>query len=592
MSFLSMSKFIHLVLVVLAFSSISDAVKCAPDGPLLPRPTTLHSSPKIAIAKESIKRLLDKATSGQLIVPWTVPNISFSVAFTALNSPSPSTPLFEYHHLATTNINGTKHVDGDSQYLIGSISKAVSDLLLLKSGLNVNDPITKYLPELKGKNLPIEWDQITLKSLGDHLSGMPGYYGFPEIYYLIPYFQALGFPELPVTEWPPCNVIGLNTGCSRKQLLDGFKKSHGMSAVNLRASYSSYSFTLISYALQVATGKNYSQLLHDELLIPLSMKNTGPSPGNDSKAVIPVTDNSWGADYGDSVPGGGLYSSTNDLTTLLNSLLNPHPTILPRSQILQWLKPTSFTTSLQTAVGLPWEIYRSQNLTPAHAHTIDIYTKAGAAYGYEGIIGLIEQYGVGFTVLTAGAKGQEAQSAVMETMLATLMPIVEEVTRDEAKSYAGQYTGAEGHMSTTVDNGPGLRLTSLTRNGSDIISALHLLFDSQGVSLGRLSDELRLYPTDISHEVSPTPKRDTENRGNVLIEEDWRLQYDIQDEEIKSDLPRIVEKEGLCFGWITGDAIFYAGEAVDRFVFVKEKGSGKVVGARVPALRLNLTLSS
>lgn len=178
MAFKNISMFLPLVLAVLTLSSVSDAVKCAPDGPLLPRPTTLYTSPKITSAKENLKALLDKATSGQLTVPWTVPNISFSVAFTALNGPSPSTPLFEYHHLATANVNGTKHVDGDSQYLIGSISKAVSDLLLLKSGLNVNDLITKYLPELKGDNTPIEWDQITLKSLGDHLSGMPGYCKF------------------------------------------------------------------------------------------------------------------------------------------------------------------------------------------------------------------------------------------------------------------------------------------------------------------------------------------------------------------------------------------------------------------------------
>lgn len=55
--------------------------------------------------------------------------------------------------------------------------------------------------------------------------------------------------------------------------------------------------------MQAATGKNYSQLLHDEILTPLNMTNTGPSPGDVAKAVIPPTeDNSWGGDYGDNVP--------------------------------------------------------------------------------------------------------------------------------------------------------------------------------------------------------------------------------------------------------------------------------------------------
>jgi CubicO group peptidase (beta-lactamase class C family) len=55
--------------------------------------------------------------------------------------------------------------------------------------------------------------------------------------------------------------------------------------------------------MQVATGKNYSQLLQDEILTPLNLINTGSSPGEDAKAVIPPTEgNSWGSDYGDNVP--------------------------------------------------------------------------------------------------------------------------------------------------------------------------------------------------------------------------------------------------------------------------------------------------
>jgi CubicO group peptidase (beta-lactamase class C family) len=47
-----------------------------------------------------------------------------------------------------------------------------TDLLLLKSGLNMDDPVTKYLPELEGESV-IQWEDVTLGALGDHLSGMP-----------------------------------------------------------------------------------------------------------------------------------------------------------------------------------------------------------------------------------------------------------------------------------------------------------------------------------------------------------------------------------------------------------------------------------
>ena len=56
-------------------------------------------------------------------------------------------------------------------------------------------------------------------------------------------------------------------------------------------------------------------------------------------------------------------------------------------------------------------------------------------------------------------------------------------------------------MKIEIDNGLGLRLKELTRNGSDIIEAIKTLWDSQSIKLGNLTDELRLYPTDVVKKV-------------------------------------------------------------------------------------------
>lgn len=56
-----------------------------------------------------------------------------------------------------------------------------------------------------------------------------------------------------------------------------------------------------------------------------------------------------------------------------------------------------------------------------------------------------------------------------------------------------------------------------------------------------------------------------------------------------SGLPVWEEIEQQCVAWQSSDAIVYAGESVDRFVFVKDKNSSEVVEVRVPSLRLNLT---
>ena len=70
-------------------------------------------------------------------------------------------------------MNGTKKLDRDSQYLIGSVSKVISDALLLKSGLNLDDPIIKYIPTLNNGSSVIDWNNITLRALASQLSGMP-----------------------------------------------------------------------------------------------------------------------------------------------------------------------------------------------------------------------------------------------------------------------------------------------------------------------------------------------------------------------------------------------------------------------------------
>ena len=349
-------------------------------------------------------------------------------------------------------------------------------------------------------------------------------------------------------------------------------------------------FTLLSYAMESVTGRNYSQLLHDEIITPLNLTNTGFSgSGNDSKAVIPPSEeNSWGSDYADQVPGGGLYSSSNDISKLLGDIISPQPKLLTRAQVKAWLKPHSMTSNMNMLVGLPWEIFRTRHLTPDYPHAIDLFTKSGTAVGYQGGITIIEQYGVGIVVLTAGARGAEAQLALERMLLGTLMPIVEEATREQAQTYTGNYSTPEsaevkGSISLGIDSGTGLRLLELSRNGSDILEALRTMWSSQVVYLGELVKDLRLYPTDVVKTIEGPG-------GTKNIEEEWRLQYDSEFEVGESDLPSWDELGQPCLGWMASNSIVYAGEPVDRFVFVRDGIDGQFLEVRVPSLRLNLTI--
>jgi hypothetical protein len=216
-----------------------------------------------------------------------------------------------------------------------------------------------------------------------------------------------------------------------------------------------------------------------------------------------------------------------------------------------------------------------------------VFTKAGTAIGYQSILAVIEQYGLGIVVLTAGARGAEAQQPIFELVVRAVVQAAEEVARAEAGVYVGKYSAQDGdvagEMEIGIDDGPGLVLKGLKMNGSDMIEGIRTLFDKigvGGVKVGNLSGEMRIYPTDVWRGVE-------EGR----VEEDWRLQFDVLEDSWTSGLPGWSERESMCKSWFTGDALYYGGEPVDRFVFVREGSGGKVVGATVPSLRLNLTLS-
>lgn len=560
---------------------------CTLPGPLLPKPTGLATAPSIADASSKLEGLFDHVVNGSLPVAFDPHDISFTIGLVSL---SDSKPLWEYHHLAPTNVNGMRYPNGDSEWMIGSISKVFTDLILLKLELNINDPVTKFLPQLASGDSETDWDSITLASLANHLSGLRMNYGYPEIYEVVPYFEALGFPPLGPSEFPLCGIAGLNRGCNSTQLLEGLKRSHLVLSPNDRPSYSSISFTVLSYALQAATGRNYTRLLRDEVLVPLNLTHTGELPGNDSNAVIPaVQPNSWGVDYGDNAPGGGLHSSLNDLCRLAHAILTR--TVLPNpTDVRKWLQPTGFAGPTNALVGSPWEIFRTTDLLANHQN-VDVHAKDGGALAYVARVALLDSYGIGLVAFTAGGKGNEALNPIVEAALAVFAPAVDEAARAEARVYAGMYQSRDGVDATLVveiDEGPGLKVRELSRNGTDILASIQTIWELQPVSPGKLNTDFRMYPMEITRKANLV-----RDGGEVdVVEEDWRMLItpDVSGVGNNSMLPRAGTGfwKSQCAAWQSVDTLYYGGEPIDRFVVDRDAVDGTVLGIRSPALRLDL----
>lgn len=108
--------------------------------------------------------------------------------------------------------------------------------------------------------------------------------------------------------------------------------SHPIAPPQSRPVYSNVAFTLLMYTLGTITSKTITELFH-EITVALGMPSTRPSPGDEALAVIPPVANTWGADFGDNVPGGGLVSTLADLSVFIQAILARSPVLGTPTQI-------------------------------------------------------------------------------------------------------------------------------------------------------------------------------------------------------------------------------------------------------------------
>jgi hypothetical protein len=212
---------------------------------------------------------------------------------------------------------------------------------------------------------------------------------------------------------------------------------------------------------------------------------------------------------------------------------------------------------------MPWEILRLNTLTPEHPHTVTIYSKTGGAQNYRSQLSFIDEYGLAISVLTAGP--MKAAPILADAVISTFVGVVDEEARVQARRYEGFYKN-ENVEAVLEQDGDSMVLTSLRRNGTDIVSSLK---DIWGLTLGDflpdLGDKIRLFPSDLRDE------------GKEV----WHLWPDL-DAGFETDLRGGMIEEMNCAGWTIQDWVHYGGEPLDRVLFHVEDG---VVEFEVPFLR-------
>lgn len=148
---------------------------CPPLGPVLPAPTAPSSNPAVQSAVAKAMTLLDDMTAG----------FNGSALAVGVKSIHEDNLLLEYSYTPpNVDPRGVQKVDSDTVFRLASASKVFPVLALLQlSGVDLNDPVTKYLPQLRYLNQEaraqnpiwtIDWDDITLGALASHLGGIGG----------------------------------------------------------------------------------------------------------------------------------------------------------------------------------------------------------------------------------------------------------------------------------------------------------------------------------------------------------------------------------------------------------------------------------
>lgn len=165
-------------LFILAFIAPTIAIgTCYNPGPSFPPVDHILTQVHFNILSLKLHSLVDDFLSRP--DGWATNTTSFAIQLTSSNE-----TIWSRYYTAPKLGNYTDSkptpVTGDTNFRVASISKTFTVYaLLLEKRISLEDPVTKYLPELLEGEKPVDpfgllvqWDQITIRALASQLSGI------------------------------------------------------------------------------------------------------------------------------------------------------------------------------------------------------------------------------------------------------------------------------------------------------------------------------------------------------------------------------------------------------------------------------------
>lgn len=408
-------------------------------------------------------------------------NTSFSIEVT-----STSETLWSYHHTAS-NLNssrpGDTNVSSDSLYRIASITKTFTILAILyqqaAGNLSLDDPVTYYIPELNSSDYILPWKDITLRSLASQLSGIPREFAQSDIWNYFSDPTSIGLPTASGEGLPTCDEYNYYKPCNRSDLLNQLIRAKPVFAPNQRSTYSNLNFELLGLVLENVSGLPYETLIEQAIFDPLKMTSSSlTKPPTDDRAVLPLMPagepHYWDVNEGVQNPTGGIYTSAHDMSLYLRYILSHYNTLATG---VNWFHPVSRSTGPHSFYGMPWEIFTTPDLLPESGRPVTFVTKSGGLPGYYSHIYILEEYGLGITILVGGSSSvfDDVHTPVTTDLIRAAESVV---WTDMHSTYSGTYipTTPYAHLNTTltlsVTSAKGLHISTFISNSTDVLNVL------------------------------------------------------------------------------------------------------------------------
>ncbi|OBT76296.1 hypothetical protein VF21_03340 [Pseudogymnoascus sp. 05NY08] len=448
---------ITIILILLAAQTYAACYDPSPAF-LPPKSSTYRDSTILGDAFKSITASLDK-----LVAQSDFDTSSFSIEVTTSTH-----SLWELHHTARDKDPerpGAEKVNGESVYRVASITKAFTVLAIIQQhvagNLSIDDTIDQYL-DLGGD---IQWSDITLRTVASQLSGIPRDFAMSDILFGFPDAVSLGLPPVSDEGVPRCD-----SPCSGDDLLKNLATKQPMWPPKHKSSYSNINFDLLGLVVENVTGLGYGEYVEEAILRPLGMDSSSFIKPDDSVGVLPSGFNYWDYEGGVQRPTGGLYSSTSDMSKFLRHVLATHNTLSPQ---VSWFAPGSYSESVSSYYGMPWEIYRASSILPSTLRPITFVTKGGALPGYFTYVIMAPDYDLGISIFTAGPG--DLLDLIREAVTVPLLRAAEETAQQDVHDrYTGTFAAAAPLNSTLVltqSDSEGLCIDSFISNSTVILEA-------------------------------------------------------------------------------------------------------------------------